>query len=306
MAARGERPATDGEEPDRDGHRATPSGPGPSVTGPSADGASATTPSVTIPSAPGPSVTSQSVTGPSADGASGPAPHRPAGPEADAVRRSYDTVAAEYAERIGDELAGKPLDRALLTALLEQLTDRRTDPPALVADLGCGPGHVTGWLAAHGAHAHGTHAHGAPGVRAVGIDLSPAMVALARQQHPAAEFREGDLRHLPAADGEFGGAVALYSLIHLPPAEHRAVLAEIHRTLRPGAPLLLAFHRGTEARRLTDWWGHPVDVTFHFLDPDTVTADLTAAGFTLRARLDRAPYPHEAETDRSYLLAVRS
>ncbi|GAA3046343.1 hypothetical protein GCM10020229_67050 [Kitasatospora albolonga] len=49
-----------------------------------------------------------------------------------------------------------------------------------------------------------------------------------------------------------------------------------------------------------------MDVTFHFLDPDAVTADLTAAGFTLRAHLDRAPYPHEAETDRSYLLAVRS
>ncbi|MGW4647794.1 class I SAM-dependent methyltransferase [Kitasatospora sp. NPDC004289] len=211
------------------------------------------------------------------------------GPDQDPIRRSYDTVAQEYADRIGDELAGKPLDRALLTALLEQLTD----PQAPVADLGCGPGHVTGWLADHGA-------------RAVGIDLSPAMVELARRDHPSAEFREGDLRGLPAADGEFGGAVALYSLIHLPPAEHRAVLTEVARTLRPGAPLLLAFHRGSEARHLTDWWGHQVDVTFHFLDPDTVTADLTAAGFTLRARLDRAPHPHEAETDRSYLLAVRS
>jgi hypothetical protein len=32
----------------------------------------------------------------------------------DSVRRSYDTVAEEYAARLHDELAGKPLDRALL------------------------------------------------------------------------------------------------------------------------------------------------------------------------------------------------
>jgi hypothetical protein len=38
----------------------------------------------------------------------------------DATRRSYDAVAGAYADGLRDELAGKPLDRALLTALLEQ------------------------------------------------------------------------------------------------------------------------------------------------------------------------------------------
>ncbi|BFV55227.1 class I SAM-dependent methyltransferase [Kitasatospora sp. CMC57] len=206
-------------------------------------------------------------------------------PHHDRVRQSYDTVAEEYRRRIGDELARKPLDRALLRALLEQ-----TDPGAPVADLGCGPGHVTGWLAAHGA-------------RPVGIDLSPAMVALARRDHPESEFREGDLLRLPAADGEFGAAVALYSVIHLEPAELRPAIAEIHRTLRPGGLLLLAFHLGTEVRHLTEWWDHRVEVDFHFLDLATVERLLT--GFTVEARLERAPYPEEAETRRGYLLARR-
>ncbi|KQV14559.1 MULTISPECIES: class I SAM-dependent methyltransferase [unclassified Kitasatospora] len=204
------------------------------------------------------------------------------------VRQSYDTVAEEYRTRIGDELAHKPLDRALLTALLEQ-----TEPGTPVADLGCGPGHVAGWLAALGS-------------RPVGIDLSPAMVAIARRDHPEVEFREGDLLHLPAADGEFGAAVALYSVIHLEPAELRPAFTEIRRTLRPGGLLLLAFHLGTEVRHLTEWWGHQVEVDFHFLDLRTVEDLLTTTGFTVEARLERTNYPQEAETRRGYLLARRA
>ncbi|GAA1158044.1 SAM-dependent methyltransferase [Kitasatospora gansuensis] len=203
------------------------------------------------------------------------------------VRRSYDTVSEEYRRRIGDELAHKPLDRALLAALIEQ-----TEPGTPIADLGCGPGHIAGWLAEQGA-------------RPVGVDLSPAMVGIARREHPKLEFREGDLLHLPAADGEFGAAIALYSVIHLAPAELRPAFTEIHRTLRPGGLLLLAFHLGTEVRHLTEWWDHPVDVDFHFLDLTTVEESLTSTGFTVEARLERTNYPQEAETRRGYLLARR-
>lgn len=204
-----------------------------------------------------------------------------------AVRSSYDTVAESYLDTVGGELAYKPLDRALLAALLEQ-----TEDGAPVADLGCGPGHVTGWLAARGA-------------RAVGVDLSPGMVALARREHPEAEFREGDLLRLPAADGEFGAAVALYSVIHLEPDELAPAFAEARRVLRPGGRLLVAFHAGTEVRHLDDWWGHPVDVDFRFLLPSAVAALLETAGFEIEATLERAHYPQEPETTRAYVLARR-
>ncbi|MEU9124897.1 methyltransferase domain-containing protein [Streptomyces sp. NPDC048506] len=205
----------------------------------------------------------------------------------DRVRRSYDAVAEEYRRRIGGELADKPLDRALLAALVEQ-----NEPGAPLADLGCGPGHVAAWLAERG-------------VRPVGVDVSPEMVALARRAHPGAEFREGDLLDLPAEDGEFGAAVALYSVIHLHPAELRPAFAEMHRVLRPSALLLLAFHLGTEVRHLTEWWGHEVDVDFRFFEDDTVIEPLRAAGFAVEARMERTHYPQEAETRRGYVLARR-
>lgn len=78
-----------------------------------------------------------------------------------ATRRSYDRVAVRYAAEIGDELAGKPLDRALLNAFAEQVSGP-------VLDVGGGPGHVADYLAQRGASV-------------VSTDLSPAMCELARQ-----------------------------------------------------------------------------------------------------------------------------
>ncbi|SCF13417.1 class I SAM-dependent methyltransferase [Micromonospora mirobrigensis] len=203
------------------------------------------------------------------------------------VRRSYDTVAETYRERIGDELDGKPLDRALLAALVEE-----AGPEPVVVDLGCGPGHVAAWLAGQG-------------VRAVGVDLSPAMVATGRAAYPGVEFREGDLLGLPAADGEFDAAVALYSVIHLAADELRPAFAEMRRVLRPDGTLLVAFHVGTETRHLDDWWGHPVDVDFHFFPVELVADALRDVGLVVRARLERSPLPQEASTERCYLLARR-
>jgi hypothetical protein len=41
----------------------------------------------------------------------------------DQTQASYDAVAAAYAEALSDELARKPLDRALLTAFAEQVRE---------------------------------------------------------------------------------------------------------------------------------------------------------------------------------------
>jgi SAM-dependent methyltransferase len=203
------------------------------------------------------------------------------------VRRSYDAVAREYVDRFRDELAGKPLDRALLGCLAEQAEDG-----APVADLGCGPGHVAAWLVGRG-------------VTAVGIDLSPGMIAVGRRDYPQVEFREGDFLALPAADGEFGAGVAFYSIIHLEPGELGRAFGEIHRVLRPGALFLVAFHVGSEVRHLAEWWGHEVDVDFGFFEPPDIAEAMERAGFRVEMRLERLSYPREVQTRRAYLLARR-
>ena len=205
----------------------------------------------------------------------------------DRVRRSYDAVAENYAAELGDELSYKPLDRALLTCLLEQ-----TGQGTPIADVGCGPGHVSAWLASQG----GT---------VVGIDLSAGMVAVGRRIYPAVEFREGDFLDLPAADAEFGAVVALYSIIHLEPGELDGALREFHRVLRSSGLVFVAFHIGSEVRHQDQWWGQEVDVDFHFLQVTDVEEAMERAGFSVELRLERTSYPAEVETRRGYLLGRR-
>ncbi|HEY9371795.1 class I SAM-dependent DNA methyltransferase [Streptomyces sp.] len=208
------------------------------------------------------------------------------------TRRSYDAVAERYAAEIGDELAGKPLDRALLDAFVEMAGERP------VVDVGCGPGHATAYLAARGA-------------RALGLDLSPGMCAVARRAS-ALPFGAADMTALPIRSGAVGGILCWYALIHLDEAERAAAYAEFARVLSPGGHALLAFHTSDPdigpggANHLTDWWDHPVDLTFRFLDPTAETTALAKAGLTVTARLDRAPHPEaEHPSDRTYLMVQR-
>ncbi|HEX9037511.1 MAG TPA: class I SAM-dependent methyltransferase [Ktedonobacterales bacterium] len=205
---------------------------------------------------------------------------------ANATRASYDAVAEEYAARFFGELAAKPLDRALLDAFAEQT--RALGP---VADLGCGPGQVARYLSERGCEA-------------LGIDLAPEMVAVARRLSPGVRFEQGSMLALDVADGGWGGLTAFYSIIHIAPDDLGRALAEFHRALRPGGLGLLAFHVGTERIHSDEWWNRPVELDFQFYELDDLAGRLESAGFTIEARLVRRPYaPIEHPSQRGYLLA---
>ena len=207
------------------------------------------------------------------------------------TRASYDAVAPAYAEALSDELARKPLDRALLTAFAEQVRavgrgERR------VWDVGCGPGHVTAFLAGLG-------------LRAAGVDLSGEMTGQAAKRHPDLTFSTGSMTALPAADASWDGLVSFYSLIHMiDDADLRAALGEFRRVLTGGGLLLLAVHAGEETRHLAEWFGAEVDVSFRFFDPAWLSAELERAGFAVESLTRRQPYPGaEVATPRAYILA---
>ena len=217
-------------------------------------------------------------------------------PDLERVRMSYDAVADAYVERVHGELVHKPLDRALLAAFGEQI--RALDGPgASACDMGCGPGHVGAVLADQG-------------LSVTGIDLSPEMVARARDLHPEMAFEVGTMTSLDVPSGRFNGIVAFYSIIHLvTDAEVDAALAEFHRVLAAGGLLLIAVHLaegGDATVRTEEMLGVSVDLDFRFFDLDGLAAAITAAGFDVTARLVRAPYDGvEVQTTRGYLLARR-
>jgi ubiquinone/menaquinone biosynthesis C-methylase UbiE len=82
------------------------------------------------------------------------------------------------------------------------------------------------------------------GVRLTGIDLSPAMLEIARKKADElgldAALRESDAQELPFADASFDTVVCTLSLCNIP--DDRRAIAEMKRVLRPGGRLLLLDH----------------------------------------------------------------
>jgi ubiquinone/menaquinone biosynthesis C-methylase UbiE len=121
--------------------------------------------------------------------------------------------------------------------------------------------------------------------RAVGFDLSPGMIAQARELANASglgnvEFREGDVSGpLPFEDEAFTAVVCTTAFHHFP--RPQATLAELHRVLAPGGRVVIA-----DGNRR-----HPavfvVDLALRVLQPSHVGLhsparlmhDLTASGF---------------------------
>jgi SAM-dependent methyltransferase len=207
-----------------------------------------------------------------------------------ATRASYDAIAVDYAEWIRDELTAKPLDRAVLAGFAELVGDAGP-----VADVGCGPGRVT-------AHLRDL------GLRAFGVDLSPQMIAVARQRHPDLRFDVGSMLALDVPNAALGGIVAWYSIIHVPDELLPDAFAEFHRVLAPGGHLLLAFQAGDEVSHWTEAAGHPVSLDFHRRRPDSVASLLLRSGLVVRARLLREPDEDgdfRETTQQAFLLARR-
>lgn len=206
---------------------------------------------------------------------------------ATAVRTAYDTVADAYAELLRTLLDSSPYDRAMLAVFAELVTAGGGGP---VADVGCGPGRITG-------HLHTL------GLDVFGVDLSPAMVAVARRTHPHLRFDQGSMTALAIDDGSLGGVVAWYSIIHFTPSQLPVAIAELHRVLAPGGHLVLAFQAGDERVHVEQAYGHAISVDAYRLPPAHVADLLTDAGCVVDARLVRAPAGDLEKTPQAYLLA---
>lgn len=112
-------------------------------------------------------------------------------------------------------------------------------PPGRALDAACGTGRHAARLVALGHEV-------------LGVDLTPEMLARARENVPEASFTHGDLLAIPATDREFDLVVCGLALAHLPDLD--AAILELARVLRPGGLMVLSVlhpfqaHLGWHAR----------------------------------------------------------
>lgn len=205
-----------------------------------------------------------------------------------ATRDGYDAAAVAYAQMFSGSLHDRPLDLAILDAFAQFV---RMSGDTRVADLGCGPGYIT-------AHLHKL------GLAASGIDVSPAMITLARQTYPDLRFDVGSMAALDIADGTFSGVLSRWSIIHTPPHEVPAILDEFHRVLAPGGHLLIGFSASEDASHATQVFDHSVAPAYRWW-PDHLAALLRKAGLAEVGRIVREPQPEDKRQFQEVQLIAR-
>jgi SAM-dependent methyltransferase len=177
-----------------------------------------------------------------------------------AVRRRYAEKAELYIRMFGDVAHVDPEDLAFLERHLGHC-----EGPVL--DAGCGPGHLTAYLASLG-------------VRANGVDLVPEFIDSARANWPQIDFAVGSVRAVDVADGSLSGILAWYSLIHFEPVALAEVLLELRRTMTRGGTLVVGFFDGDEVEP----FDHKVTTAYRW-PVDGMSRMLAEAGFV---EVDRA------------------
>lgn len=141
-------------------------------------------------------------------------------------------------EGLDDEAIARGFERVAnmpQMRLLRRLVAQRAAelcPTGRAVDLGCGPGHLAVRLA-----------QAAPGLKVIGVDLAPGMLAAGEERAVRAgigdrvTFRRGDAADIPLPDGSVDLVVSTLSLHHwLDPV---VVLNEVARVLRPGGSYLI-------------------------------------------------------------------
>ncbi len=150
----------------------------------------------------------------------------------------YNEHAAEYTAHVrnaDDSIYHSLYEKPAIYGMLSDLKGKS------VISLGSGSGEDCDYLKAQGA------------VRVVGVDISEALVAIARESYPNTEFHVMDMEHLTFADNSFDFAYSSLAIHYI--EDWRQALKEVHRVLKSGSYFLFSCN-------------HPVYSAMHTVSDD--------------------------------------
>jgi len=159
-------------------------------------------------------------------------------PESEAIVEPVD------ARQFNEAMGSNRFRQADYRRLARRAMETGIPPGGKVLDMGTGPGFVAIEVA---------RLVQGSGVRVVGMDLSPAMLALAAKNTAKAglgdilSWREGDVKAMPFDDGEFDLIVSNDSLHHWD--DPLPVFDEIARVLKDSGRCIVH-----DSKRLQRWW----------------------------------------------------
>jgi ubiquinone/menaquinone biosynthesis C-methylase UbiE len=147
---------------------------------------------------------------------------------------------------------------------------------ARVLDVGCGTGTDSIYLEKNGLNVEG-------------IDLSKAMIKIAKERAPQIKFKIMDMRCLKYPDNSFDGIFVAYSLIHIPAKDVKKTLEELKRVLKVGGIAYFALQEGKGEKFLKEPLNQRYKTFLHLFTIKEFTNLLKANGFEILFTATRKP-----------------
>ena len=203
------------------------------------------------------------------------------------VREGWDSVSYRYRPRRGPGDCFGHADSAYRAWLEPVMKSLPVGSPVL--DLGCGTGVPAARMLARR-------------FRVTGVDVSATQLRRARRLVPSGRFLRADLSEVEFAPASFAAVVCLYSLIHVPREEHRAVVRRIATWLAPGGWLVAIVGSRPYEGREDRWLGSAAPMLWSHYGASTYRRWLRESGF----HIVREEFVPEGDVGHQLFLARRS
>lgn len=174
--------------------------------------------------------------------------------------KTYNQIAEKYTKRYFDDIT---LESPYLERFMLSLPQK-----AKVLDVGCGPGTFSKYLFEKG-------------LKVQGIDLSSAMLRIAKKKIPQITFHLMDMRKLCFKRESFDGMLAAYSLIHIPSEDIPKTMLGFYKILRPGGVILIIAQKGEPDRIVEEPLKESEKIFINFFSQKRLSDYILNAGFQI-------------------------
>lgn len=206
------------------------------------------------------------------------------------VKKLYKSQAKKYAEYAPDSFSWRYLEKPLI----DKLFSKGLKKSAKILDAGCGTGRLLSYLTKSKVQAKNI----------IGVDFSPEMLSIARENNPKVKIVESDLSHFNSAT-KFDLIICAHVMHFLDKTGYKKTLENFYTLLGPNGRLFVVLtHPFRTVRRdlsqyfKRDWivdhtpWGTKSPL---FLRPiSDIVNGVIDAGFTIQS-LEETSIPNSAQ-----------
>jgi len=143
-------------------------------------------------------------------------------------------------------------------------------PDSHVLDAGCAYGRDTDYIKQRG-------------FTTEAFDLSPELIARAKELYPRLSFKVADVRETGYGDSTFNGIWCNATLLHLNDDDMRKALTEFHRILKTGGVLAVSLKKGEGTQEFIETFSSKSERFFNFKTHESFLEMLEEAGFIEKA-----------------------